>query len=375
MKIDFGGWISSSPSLTSRWIWLRGVNWRTLGIAAFRVNLGVAVAWSLLQFTNFRAFFHGYDFNIYRADALNAWLHGWGAYYTSGPGNVNPPLQGLIMFPILPFSPEVGYLLWTLLGLGCLSFVWWLAGEKRQWWQLPIMALLMPVVYTLALGQVVLVIAAIITLAWWLSKRQQGFTAGLVLSLATLKPQLILLLPPVLLLAGRRREFAGFVVGAVMIGLFSLGLVGVSGVEQVLANQHYELVHSQNYSVSPTMVLSIWFPGLLGIGLTIAAAILALGIAYKIRTVTAEPVFVVGILGSMLVAPFLHPQDLVLWIVVALLMMRSVGLPRGLAAAGVFFSWLPVLGVLFVSLAGLVVVLFRQQRDRPDRLTEAPRGA
>lgn len=348
----------------------RTVNWHALGVAAFRVNLGVAMAWSLLHFVDFHTFFDGHDFKTFYTDAMLAWTKGWGDYYGGGDYNVNPPLQGLIMFPFFPFSLQVGFVLWTALGLGCMALVWHLAGTGK-WWQFPIIVLLFPVLWGLALGQPTLLIAAIITVAWWLSERNHAWAAGLVLSLATLKPQLILLLPLVLLIAGRKREFVGFVLGALAIGLVSVGLVGVGGIEQMLAAQNTALGSSQSKLVLPMMVLRFWFPGVLGLGLTAGAALLTLGIAYRIRGAKAAPIYVVGILGSLLVTPYLHPPDLVLWIVAALLMLRSVGLPKGLAAVGVFCSWLSLFGVPLVSLGGLLVVLWRRRQVSPDVLAKA----
>lgn len=348
------------------------MNWGALGKASLRVNLVLAVAFSLRQLADFQTFFNAHDFNLYRNDALNAWTQGWQSYYGSGDGNVNPPLQGLIMFPILPFSPAVGFFLWTLLGLGCMFLIWRLAGSKRQWWQFPILVLFFPSVYGLAFGQVIFVVAAAITVAWWLSERGQGLAAGLVLSLATLKPQLILLLPLVLLLSGRKREFVGFVLGSLALGALSLGLVGVGGVEQMLANQHYELAHKVGYSMMDAIALSVWLPGWMNLGLIALATLFTLWTAHRIRGTQAAVVFVIGILGSLLVAPFMHPQDLVLWFVAALLMLRSVGLPRGLAASGVFLSWLPVFGVPLVTLGGMLVVLLGQHRCLWD--SESPTG-
>jgi hypothetical protein len=54
--------------------------------------------------------------------------------------------------------------------------------------------------------------------------------AGLVFALGLLKPQLVILVPPVLFLLGRWRALAGFAAGSLVLGAWSLFLVGPSGV-------------------------------------------------------------------------------------------------------------------------------------------------
>ena len=351
------------------------VNWRALGVGAFRINLVIGPIWTLFLLIKFRQNWElGRDFFVYyRAEALHAYQHGWQAYYGADLNNQNPPLQGLLLFPFLPFAPWLSYALWSLFSLGCLFLVWRLL-SARQWWQFPILLLLAPVLYNLGAGQVVLIIAAIIALAWWLSERERGLTAGMVLSLATLKPQLILLLPLVLLLGGRKREFAGFALGCLAIGLLSLGLVGVGGIEQMLANQQRELGNTIYHGLIDTMILRFWFPGLLGLAMTAGAILFTLGLAWRIRGASAAPLFAIGLLGSMLATPYLHIEDLILWVLVYFLLERSCGLPRGLVALGAFCSWLPLFGVPLVSLGGLLVVLLRRRRVVSNRLAEAARG-
>lgn len=340
----------------------RAINWHALGVVAFRINLVIGPIWTLFLLIKFSSNWElGRDFFVYyRAEALRAYQQGWQSYYGADVNNLNPPLQGLLVFPFLPFTPWVSYALWSAFSLGCLFLVWRLLGT--HWWQFPILLLFAPVLYNLGAGQVVLIVAAIIALAWWLSERGQGLTSGFVLSLATLKPQLILLLPLVLLLGGRRREFVGFVLGCLAIGLLSLGLVGVSGIEQMLANQQRGLGDPHYYGLIDTMILTLWFPGTLGLALTAAAVLLTLGLAWRIRGAEAAPLFAIGLLGSMLATPYLHIEDLILWILVYFLLERACGVPRGLAAFGAFCSWLPVFGVPLVSLGGLLVVLLKQKR-------------
>lgn len=334
----------------------RGSRWRRFGRALFAVNWVLALAWTIFLLLRSGGSFRVYDFPVYRQDALNALQHGWAAYYGSGTLNVNPPLQGLLIFPFLPFSPQVGFALWTLFSFLCFFYAWWLL-SLRRWWQFPLLLLLFPVVYTLVIGQVVLVIILVVTLAWWLSEHDRPLAAGFILSLATLKPQLIFLLPLALLVAGRRKEFIGFALGCLVIGAISLYLVGFDGVSQMLVNQHYAQAYPQAFSILPLMVPALWLPSPFGLILAGGLALLALAVAYRVRLVSNSAIYALGLLGSMLATPFLHIQDLALWIPVALLLQRSSGLPSGLGALGLFSSWLPTFLVPVVSLGGLFTIL------------------
>jgi hypothetical protein len=313
----------------------------------------------------------GHDFLAYRGDALRAWQYGWGTYYSGAQetgGNVNPPLQGLMTLPFLPFSPMVGYLLWVLVALACLVLTWWLTARDK-WWQLLAFALIFPVGFALVNGQVVFIVVAILALAWWLSERGRGLSAGLVLSLATVKPQLIFLLPLVLLLAGKRREFVGFVIGVVIIAGISIGLIGVGGLEKLVATEQYTLGHLQVHYIQSTMILRTAFPG--GIALTIGAVALALWTAWRLRGAESAPIFAVGILASWLTTPYINATDFVLWILIAWWMQRSVGLSSLFAALGVLlfaFMW-PFIGSPLVALIALILIAMQ---TIPARTTQAP---
>jgi hypothetical protein len=291
----------------------------------------------------------GVDFTIYRNDALRAWTQGWHSYYApilndAGFYNVNPPLQGLVMLPFLTMSPLVGFGLWTLLGLLIWGGIGWILGI-RVWWHLAILLLLYPIVWGLALGQVVFLVAAAIVGAWWLSEHQHGYLAGLVLSLATLKPQLIFLLPLVLLLTGRRREFGGFVVGATFIAGLSWWLVGNSGLTELTSNLRAAAPIAQ-------LTMFYWLGGW-GWVLCLAAAGLTLKVAWRVRTQAVGVAYAVGVIGSMASAPYLHTHDLALWLVAGLLVRRSQRLPSGLAAVGLFSTWLEI-AVPLLQVAGLI---------------------
>ena len=307
---------------------------------------------SFWEVAHYSIYTHAYDFDAYRAYALNVYLHGWSAYYghypTFPPPNINPPLLGLLMFPFLLLSPNFGFILWIILSLFAFALACRLL-DSTSWPFLLLLVFFFPVVYTLLLGQIVLLVALIIVLSWWLSAHHYPLASGLVLSLCTLKPQLILLLPLVLLFANRKREFLGFALGALLLSIFSFILVGPSGLSALLDAQRYVLLHpSVNYLV-PAMIFTLWLPGLIGWSLVLLSALFTLYLAFRARLAPVATVFALGLLGSLLVTPYLHPQDLTLWVLVALFLRRSFPLPPLLLALGLLASWtwVPFSGLLF----------------------------
>ena len=326
---------------------------RLVLVVSFAASL-VASAWEVIHFDIYTK---AIDFGYFRAYALVVSSHGWQAYYApayvtqSLPLNINPPLLALWLFPFLPFSPQVGFAIWTFLSLLALALAWWLTGNRKPW-QLPLLALFFPVVYNLLLGQPVLFIALIVVIAWWLSEHDRALLGGAVLSLATIKPQLIFLVPLVLLLAGRWRFFAGFAVASVALLALSVALVGTAGVTQMIANQHYVLLHAKDNWLIPSTVLTLLLPGLPGLILDALLSCFIVVLAWRARHAPLSVLFALGLLSSLLLAPYLHPQDLALWAIAALLIARSIAIPPLLLALGVFatWSWIILSGILFAPL-------------------------
>src|SRR5437870_5273830 len=115
-------------------------------------------------------------------------------------------------FAALPFA--MGYALWNVLLAASLLVTWWLTAPPSsrlvRLGHLAFALALPSVAFGLLLGQVVIVVAAAVSISWWLLRRNRPFAAGLVLCLIALKPQLALLVPVALLVAGKSRAFLGW---------------------------------------------------------------------------------------------------------------------------------------------------------------------
>jgi len=125
-----------------------------------------------------------------------------GAWFTPA-----PPYAWLV-FPLTLLGAAGAVYSWLAISLLSLVAAWWVAapgqGRARVLWLLGALAWY-PVLYGLSLVQPGLVMTAIAAVAWRLGESRRPFLAGAVLGLSVIKPQLVLVLPVVLLTAGRWR--------------------------------------------------------------------------------------------------------------------------------------------------------------------------
>ena len=276
----------------------------------------------------------GIDFHTYEAAARVALQHGWSHLYDQSlvaaeqkrlvvdqatqPFLSTPPVAWLAAaLAPLPYMTE--YYIWAALTFVAfaLALAWSATSRGLARW-IAIVAAVAPwwVLHAVHLGQVVPLVAAGAVVAWRLLREERNVAAGAVLTLVLLKPNTAVLVPLALLAAGRYRTFAtwsdvGIVVAA--IALFTMGIDGVSAYLQQLA------------SPLPGGASSLTLEGALGVSGTIALVlrVLIVGVtlvaAFRLRR-SPGLVIAVGILGSLLAAPYLHGSDLCLlsaaaWIV------------------------------------------------------------
>ena len=313
--------------------WLPATVLLVTGVLALRNLIGV------LHFALHRAF-EG-DFAVYYIFARVGIVHGWGALYdyaamrqewlALGSAFLYPPLYPPTLawfvapFAALPFV--VGYALWNILLGGSLLVTWWLTVPPSS----PVIRLahlafavaLPSVALGLLLGQVVIVVAAAAAISWWLLRHNRPLAAGVVLSLIALKPQLALMVPLALLVAGQRRAVVGWAAGSLVMLGAALATIGFSG----LQTYAILLAGSAHYMGAMQVYPQLTLPGLLGSGL---AATLAQGLVIAIMLVLVarrrgsgvEFPFAAGLCCSLLIASFLHPQDVAVLLPAAWLWLR-----------------------------------------------------
>jgi hypothetical protein len=318
--------------------WLPAAILLVSGVLALRNLAGV------LHFALHRAL-EG-DFAVYYIFARVGIHHGWQSLYdyaamrqewlALGSAFLYPPLYPPTLawfvapFAALPFA--AGYALWNALLIASLLVTWWLtvppSSRVVRLGHLAFAVALPSVAFGLLLGQVVIVVAGAVSISWWLLRRNRPLAAGLVLSLIALKPQLALLLPVALLVAGQGRAFLGWAAGSLVMLGAALATIGFGG----LQTYAILLAGSSHYLGAMMVYPQLTLPGLLGSG---PAALLAQGLVIAIMVMLVrrrrgpglEFPFAAGLCASLLIASFLHPQDVAILLPAAWLWLRTA--PKG----------------------------------------------
>lgn len=189
--------------------------------------------------------------------------------------------------------------------------------------------LALPSAWGVALGQWSALLLIVVFASLRALKREREVASGLLLSLMLVKPQLVWLAPPVLLLGTRWRMVAGFLLGCAAWMAASLVLVGVSGlVAWVQLLEAGTVLHGPAVGLPETLSSLTGRPHLL-IPFTVAATAVALACMVARRSVLRDPstLMAVAVLASMICSPHVVAEDLVLLgPALVILATRNVGL-------------------------------------------------
>lgn len=286
------------------------------------------------------------DFAVYYIFSRVGIDYGWGSLYDYAamrhewlalgsaflyPPLYPPPLAWFVApFAALPFP--IGYALWNVLLVASLLVTWWLtvpmSSRLVRLGHLAFAVALPSVALGLLLGQVVIVVAAAVSISWWLLRGNRPLLAGLVLSLIALKPQLALMVPVALLVAGQRRAFLGWAAGSLIMLATALATIGFGGLQMYAML----LAGSAHYRAAMMVYPQLTLPGFLGGGLAAALAqglviAVTLVLVWRRRQWGVEFPFAAGLCASLLIASFLHPQDVAVLLPAGWLWLRTA--PRG----------------------------------------------
>lgn len=277
----------------------------------FAAKLGVEQGWS----------------RIYNQDALRALiaqhLSGNDAIVNSSHTYPNPPLLAWMVAPLTSLPFQAAFVAWTLIGVAALSLAWWLASPYRGLARVTLLLLaltLWPVHYSLALGQPIPEILALVVGAWWLIRHDRPLLAGVLLALATaLKPQDVILVPFALLLARQPRVFLSWAAACAVLAAGFAASLGISGLRDFW-NTTIE-VESDPWHHYWTWAF-VAGPGLPALILEGGSAAAALAVIWRHRS-RLEIVFAVALVGSVLSAVHEHETDAAMFLVAAWFVLRS----------------------------------------------------
>lgn len=309
-------------------LWAVGAVWGGALLAAFSLYAATA--------TYIPGYLVRNDFRLVYGAALNAWQHGYGHLYDLAGQKaaveslgaywqpyLNPPPLAWLATPFLALQFGVAIVAWTFLMLAGATFAWRFAAPGVGVIRAAHLALflgLFPTAFGLLVGQPVALVAAVVATSWWLAERDRPIFAGLVLSLIAVKPQLALLVPLCLLVAGRWRTFGAWAAATAALVVASLLLLGGEGL------QRYRDALSLASQWESTRGFAIAGP--LGLGpqfyvvevIVVAVACVA---AWRHRREGVGALYATGIVASLLFTPYVGFQDFAMLVVAGWLVIRS----------------------------------------------------
>jgi len=315
---------------------------RNLGLAAFGWFLliaGAITAWWV--FTPIRHDALDNDLTLVYIGTRIGLEHGWSHVYSltlqhqlfsqlrpgvpfgDGERFLSPLPAAWVLAPLTLVGPQATFFVWLLLSIAALAAAWLLAapgqGLVRYLWLLGAFAWY-PVLYSLSLGQpVVLVLLAVIA-CWRLAEAGRPYLAGAVLGLSVLKPQLVIAVPLVLLVAGHWRITAGWAATTGVLALLTLLVLGAQGL-----NDYRSLLAEAQSVVNNRYFTWAYVVGSGPISYAVEVLVIALGAgaAYLNRRAGLGRLIALGVLTSMLSATYWHLQDFAILLGAAWLFIRD----------------------------------------------------
>lgn len=331
-----------------------------------------------------------FDLAAYRAEQVRLFgadfpMHNW-SY---------PPHLLLLIWPLGALPYEAALAGWTIGTLALyLAAAWrWLPAEGRPL-MLFLLALAPASVLNIAVGQTGFLTGALLLQGlWWIDRRP--LAAGLCFALLTVKPQLGLLIPFVLLAGGHWRVLFGTLAGALVLGAVSLLAFGpeswIAYLSETATHQRWILENGQGIFtlMMPSLFMSARLLGaepivgyVLQSGVALAAAV-AVFVLWRDRTRRFRASAAV-MLGAVLVSPYAFNYDMTVTSLAALLILSKltdVGRREKLGQNLIFTVWLLPLLVFPLNAAGvplapviLAAALVWLARPAPEMTASHDRG-
>jgi hypothetical protein len=291
--------------------------------------------------------------------------------WVAAPLTLFPYWTAFGIWAVLSFVAFAAALAWSGVSTGIARWIA-IVGALAPWW----------VLYAVNLGQVVPLVAAGVVVAWRLVRDDKDIAAGVLLSVIFLKPNTVILVPVVLLVAGRYRVFTAWLAAGGVLAVIALVMLGADGVSAYI---------NQLRAPLPSGAEALTLKGAIGATGAVAAVLrvlivgMVLATAFRLRG-SPGLLLPIGIVGSLMVSPYLHASDLCLLSAAAWMVWEertAVALRIALAAGWLMaspFLFFPGIGpglnrwplVESALLLALVVVAWWPFTSAADLRTRAP---
>jgi len=275
---------------------------------------------------------------------------------------LNAPPWAFLVYPLTFLPYPVAYAICVVVMTGCLLAAALLAAPSDRLHRIIYAGSAfgsLEVALGPGFGQPAALVALAIVGCWRLLRADRPGLAGLTLALITVKPNIAVLVPFALLLAGHTRAFVYWAAATLALAAVSVVALQPSGVQEYLVL----LTTGPNYLANqPAWTLSRLLGPTVGLPLEALVVIGAAASAWLYRRQGPEVPIAVGILATLIVSPYMHTQDLVV-LVVAIWMLHRAQLEqlngRVLAALWVAavlgIEWTPLLVAAEVAVVAILL--------------------
>jgi len=268
---------------------------------------------------------YGGDYHTYYVGALVGVQHGWASLFDvnlqahawqASPGAfreflpyLNTPPTAWVLTPLLGFGYGLGYGIFVALMAAAAIAVAVLVGTN---WRDRLLvglagASTWVLVMSLASGQNAILGALAVVLCWRLIAVERRVLAGVALSMVALRPNAAFLVPLALLAAGERRVFLAWLGATLVLGMAVVASLGTHGLQQFA---DLAVVVRRSFPSSTRLTLQyVLGPGAVAWGLQLVAGLTAAILGARRARGNPALVIAAGLLGSLLLSPYLHVQD------------------------------------------------------------------
>jgi alpha-1,2-mannosyltransferase len=270
------------------------------------------------------------DFRAYDVAARIGTRQGWSHIYDTAlqlrvlheywPGAsrldyISPPFNAWLVTPLTLLSPHAAFAVFAAIGWAALLVSSQLASPPDRWYRVVFAFLalgLLAGAATVTFGQVSGLVMLSVIASWRLIDARHESWAGVALAGIALKPQLALLVPVALVLAGRWRTVATFAATCAVLAAAAVVVVGLPGLEQLL---RLDTSYTRDPSTQ-VWALSTLIGGGPAIGLAVQAvvAVVALVPAWQARHKPVGLALAAAVAGSLLASVYLHGMDLAVYL-------------------------------------------------------------
>jgi hypothetical protein len=231
------------------------------------------------------------------------------AAFNDGERFLSPPPVAWLMAPLTILGAAGTVYVWLTASLAALVAAWWIgapgAGLTRVLWLIFAVAWY-PVQYSLSLAQPDVIVLLAAVACWKLAEKNRPYLAGVVLGLSVLKPQLVLALPLVLLVAGRWRiagAWAGTMAILAVASLLVIGQQGLSDYRSLLAEAQHV---TNNRYFTPAFIFGAGTWSYVAQGIVLVIGLVG---AYLNRGSSLARLFGLRLVTTALSATYWHLQD------------------------------------------------------------------